>query len=397
MVTAPELQHKVPFLDLAAQYSTLASEMDEAISRVLQDCNFILGREVELFEKEFAAFCGAGYAIGVDCGMSALELALRAYKIGPGDEVITVANSFIASALAISHTGATPVLVDADPQTYTIDVSGIQAAITPRSKAIMPVHLYGQPCDMDPITKIAEQYGLTVIEDACQAHGAKYKGRRAGSLGHAAAFSFYPSKNLGAYGDGGIVVTSDNHVAENVRVLRNYGQEEKYQHVVPGYNRRLDTLQAAVLRIKLCHLDGWNEARRRHAKLYQRLLAGTDVVTPIEASYAEPVWHLYVIRAAQRNALAKHLATLGITSGMHYPIPIHLQPAYRDLGYKKGDFPVTEEYAQRILSIPMYPELAECAVRYVAESIQKFVSTMPCGSIQTQTFCNAIGGTGTLQ
>jgi len=396
MVTARTLPHKVPFLDLAAQYSVLASEIDEAISRVLRESSFILGREVEIFEKEFAAFCGVEYAVGVDCGMSALELALRAYEIGHGDEVVTVANSFIASALAISHTGATPVLVDVDRQTYTIDASGIHAAITPRTKAIMPVHLYGHPCDMDPVRKIAEQYGLIVIEDACQAHGARYQGKRAGSLGHAAAFSFYPSKNLGAYGDGGIVVTSDRHVAERVQILRNYGQREKYQHVVPGYNRRLDTLQAAVLRIKLCHLDTWNDARRRHAKLYHRLLAGSEVVTPTEASYADPVWHLYVIRAAHRDALAKHLSNLGIASGMHYPIPIHLQPAYRNLGYKKGDFPVSEQYAEQILSLPLYPELAPSDVEYVAENIQNFIPTMPGGSIQAETLSNAVDGTGNL-
>ena len=249
---------------------------------------------------------------------------------------------------------------------------------------------------MDPVRKIAEQYGLIVIEDACQAHGARYQGKRAGSLGHAAAFSFYPSKNLGAYGDGGIVVTSDRHVAERVQILRNYGQREKYQHVMPGYNRRLDTLQAAVLRIKLCHLDTWNDARRRHAKLYHRLLAGSEVVTPTEASYADPVWHLYVIRAAHRDALAKHLSNLGIASGMHYPIPIHLQPAYRNLGYKKGDFPVSEQYAEQILSLPLYPELAPSDVEYVAENIQNFIPTMPGGSIQAETLSNAVDGTGNL-
>ncbi len=393
MLTLP---HKVPFVDLAAQYSALASEIDEAISRVLREPNFILGREVELFEKEFAAFCGAEYAVGVDCGMSALELALRAYKIGCGDEVLTPANSFIASALAISHTGATPVLVDVDRLTYTIDVPGIQAAITPRTKAIMPVHLYGHPCDMDPIMKIAEQYGLIVIEDACQAHGAKYKGKRVGSLGHAAAFSFYPSKNLGAYGDGGIVVTSDRNVAESVKTLRNYGQREKYQHVVLGYNHRLDTLQAAVLRVKLSRLDTWNGARRHHAALYQRLLAGSEVVTPTEASYADSVWHLYVIRVVHRNALAKHLANLGIASGMHYPIPIHLQPAYQDLGYTRGDFPITEQHAEHIMSLPMYPELDPCSIEYVAETIQNFVPNTSDGHIRVESLSNVADGTGSL-
>src|SRR5256712_8080119 len=293
MVTMRTLPHKVPFVDLAAQYSTLASEIDGAISRVLREPNFILGHEVELFENEFAAFCGAEYAVGVDCGMSALELALRAYKIGCGDEVLTPANSFIASALAISHTGATPVLVDVDRLTYTIDVSGIQAAITPRTKAIMPVHLYGHPCDMDPIMKIAEQYGLIVIEDACQAHGARYKGKRVGSLGHAAAFSFYPAKNLGAYGDGGMVVTNDAKIAQYVEMARNYGQREKYYHAVRGYNHRLDTLHAAVLRIKLRRLDQRNAVRRDHARLYQHLLQNTGVVLPVITPEVEPVVHLF--------------------------------------------------------------------------------------------------------
>src|SRR6266849_8379034 len=374
MVTMRTLPHKVPFVDLAAQYSALASEIDEAISRVLREPNFILGREVELFEKEFAAFCGAEYAVGVDCGMSALELALRAYRIGCGDEVLTPANSFIASALAISHTGATPVLVDVDRLTYTIDVSGIQAAITPRTKAIMPVHLYGHPCDMDPIRQIAEQYGLIVIEDACQAHGARYKGKRAGSLGHAAAFSFYPSKNLGAYGDGGIVVTNDADIAKRLEMLRNYGQKEKYQHLTQGFNRRLDTLQAAVLRVKLKYLEKWNAARRWQAELYHRLLAGTELVLPSEAVGAQSVWHLYVIRTEHRDTLREHLASRGIAAGIHYPVPIHLQPAYKNLGYKRGDFPVTEQYAQRILSLPMYAELTPELIEYVAKSILSFLS-----------------------
>ena len=395
MVATRKLPHKIPFVDLAAQYSTLGSEIDEAISRVLREPSFILGHEVELFEKEFAAFCGAEYAIGVDCGMSALELALRAYKIGGGDEVITAANSFIASALAISHTGATPVLLDVDRLTYTMDVPGLQAAITPRTKAIMPVHLYGHPCDMHPIMEIAQQFGLIVIEDACQAHGAKYKGKRVGSLGHAAAFSFYPSKNLGAYGDGGIVVTSDKDVADTVKTLRNYGQREKYQHVVLGYNHRLDTLQAAVLRVKLNRLDAWNGTRRHHADLYQRLLAGSEVVTPTEASYADSVWHLYVIRVPRRNALARHLANLGIASGMHYPIPIHLQPAYRDLGYAKGDFPITEQYAEHILSLPMYPELDPSSIEYVAETIQLFAPNTS-GHIRVESLPNVVAGTGSL-
>jgi dTDP-4-amino-4,6-dideoxygalactose transaminase len=365
---------QVPFVDLAAQYSTIADEINETTSRIIQKADFILGREVRLFEEEFAAFSEARYAVGVDSGTSALELALRAYDIGPGNEVITAANSFIASALAISHAGATPVLVDVDPFTHTIDVTGIERAITSRTKAIIPVHLYGHPAHMDPIRQIAEQHGLIVIEDACQAHGARYKGRRAGSLGHAAAFSFYPGKNLGAYGDGGMVVTNDADIRKRLEMLRNYGQEEKYHHLTQGFNRRLDTLQAAVLRVKLKYLEKWNAARRWQAELYHRLLAGTALVLPSEAVGAQSVWHLYVIRTEHRDKLREYLASRGIAAGIHYPVPIHLQPAYKNLGYKRGSFPVTEQYAQRILSLPMYAELTPELIEYVSKSILTFLS-----------------------
>jgi len=365
---------QVPFVDLAAQYSAIADEINETTSRVIRKADFILGQEVRLFEEEFAAFSEARYAVGVDSGTSALELALRAYDIGPGDEVITAANSFIASALAISHAGATPVLVDVDPFTHTIDVTGIERAITSRTKAILPVHLYGHPAHMDPIRQLAEQHGLIVIEDACQAHGARYKGRRAGSLGHAAAFSFYPGKNLGAYGDGGMVVTNDADIRKRLEMLRNYGQEEKYHHLTQGFNRRLDTLQAAVLRVKLKYLEKWNAARRWQAELYHRLLAGTELVLPSEAVGAQSVWHLYVIRTEHRDRLKEYLASRGIAAGIHYPVPIHLQPAYRNLGYKRGNFPVTEQYAQRILSLPMYAELTPELIEYVSKSILTFLS-----------------------
>jgi dTDP-4-amino-4,6-dideoxygalactose transaminase len=367
-------QPQVPFVDLGAQYRTIAAEIDDAVSKVIRETDFILGREVRLFEEEFARFCEAQYAIGVDSGTSALELALRAYDIGPGDEVITVANSFIASALAISHAGATPVLVDVDPETYTMDVSAVEKAITPRTKAIIPVHLYGQPADMDPILQLAQRHQLVVVEDACQAHGARYKGKRVGSLGHAAAFSFYPGKNLGGYGDGGAVVTNDRDTAKRLEMLRNYGQQEKYRHMFRGYNRRLDTLQAAVLRVKLKYLEKWNAARRQNANRYRLLLEKSEVITPNEASYAESVWHLYVIRVNQRDALRDYLASRGISCGIHYPIAIHLQPAYRDLGYKKGDFPVTEDYAQRIISLPMYAELTPELMRFVAQGALEFTS-----------------------
>jgi len=367
-------QSQVPFVDLASQYRSIAAEIDEAVSRVIRETDFILGREVGRFEEEFASFCEAKWAVGVDSGTSALELALRAYEIGPGDEVITAANSFIASALAISHAGATPVLVDVDADTYTIEVAAIERAITSRTKAIIPVHLYGHPADMEPIMRLAQRHGLVVIEDACQAHGARYKGKRAGSLGHAAAFSFYPGKNLGAYGDGGAVVTSDDAIAKRLGMLRNYGQREKYQHMFRGYNRRLDTLQAAVLRIKLTHLEEWNDARRQHAKTYCRLLGQTGIGVPRAAAHSESVWHLYVIQTDQRDAVKEYLASHGIGVGIHYPIPIHLQPAYRDLGYRPGDFPVTEECARRILSLPMYAELTPEIVNRVAETTNEFAA-----------------------
>ena len=376
-------QSQVPFVDLAAQYCSISAEINEAISKVIRETDFILGREVCLFEEEFAAFCQTKFAVGVDSGTSALELALRAYEIGPGDEVITAANSFIASALAISHAGATPVLVDVETDTYTIDAAAIERAITSRTKAIIPVHLYGHPADMDPIVHLAQRHGLVVIEDACQAHGARYKGKRAGSLGHAAAFSFYPGKNLGAYGDAGVVVTSDDAVAKRLGMLRNYGQKEKYQHMFRGYNRRLDTLQAAVLRIKLKHLEEWNDARRQHAKNYGRLLGQTGIAVPRAAAHSESVWHLYVIQIDQRDALKEHLASRGIGVGIHYPVPIHLQPAYRDLGYRQGDFPVTEKCARRILSLPMYAELTSEIVNRVAETASEFVATS-----QTQLLCS---------
>jgi len=363
---------QVPFVDLAAQYAGIAQEIDAAVSKVIRETDFILGREVRLFEEEFARFCEAQYAIGVDSGTSALELALRAYDIGPGDEVITAANSFIASALAISHAGATPVLVDIDPDTYTVDVAEIEKAITPRTKAIIPVHLYGQPADMDAIMNLARPHNLVVIEDACQAHGARYKGKRTGSLGHAAAFSFYPGKNLGAYGDGGAVVTSDPNAAKKLEMLRNYGQQEKYHHMFRGYNRRLDTLQAAVLRIKLKHLEKWNAARRQHAERYRLLLQKSQIITPNEAAYAESVWHLYVVRVSQRDSLKEHLAKHGISCGIHYPVPIHFQAAYCDLGHKKGAFPVTEDYAQRIVSLPMYAELTPELIARVANAASEF-------------------------
>lgn len=365
---------KVPFVDLAAQHSAIGDELREALSAVIARGDFVLGRDVGAFEEEFAAFCGVPYAIGLDSGTSALELILRAYNIGPGDEVITAANTFIATTFAISYTGATPILVDIDPDTCNIDPARIEAAITGRTRAIMPVYLYGQPADMGPILDVARRYGLLVIEDACQAHGALYRGRRAGSLGHAAAFSFYPAKNLGALGDGGMAVTKDPEIAHSIRMLRDYGQRAKYQHVMLGYNRRLDTLQAAVLRVKLRYLDAWNEARRSHAGRYNELLAQVPhVALPGVLDGATPVYHLYVIRADRRDALRAALQEKGIATGIHYPIPIHLQEAYRDLGYPAGSFPITERYAGQVLSLPMYAELPSAAIGAVAACIREFV------------------------
>jgi dTDP-4-amino-4,6-dideoxygalactose transaminase len=360
----------VPFVDLAAQYVGIADAVQDAINRVLRDGDFILGRDVRGFEEEFAAYCGVGWGVGVDSGTSALELALRACGVGAGDEVIIPANTFIATALAVSCAGATPKLVDVDSLTYNIDVGRLRGAISERTKAIIPVHLYGQPADMDPIMEIARERGLVVVEDACQAHGAYYKGRRVGSMGRAAAFSFYPGKNLGAYGDGGMVVTNDAGVAESVQMLRNYGQKEKYHHLSIGFNRRLDTLQAAVLRVKLPHLDEWNAARRGHAEHYRRLLANAGLGIPTAAADVEHVWHLFVIESENRDELQRHLASSGVSAGIHYPVPLHLQPAYRHLGYHPGDFPVTERASRRILSLPMYAELPPASIEYAADTLR---------------------------
>lgn len=368
MQMLPERQI-IPLLDLAAQYASIKQEVVDAMDRVVQSSDFILGAELDLFETEFAAFCEAKHCIGVDSGLSALELVLRAWGIGPGDEVITAANTFIATALAISSTGATPVLVDVDPRSCNIDPEAVQAAITSRTRAIIPVHLYGLPAEMDTINEIAAEYGLAVLEDACQAHGARYKGKRAGSLGHAAAFSFYPGKNLGAYGDGGAIVTNDPALAGQLRSMRNYGQKAKYVHLNKGFNRRLDTLQAAILRVKLRYLDGWNAMRDRHARSYHDLLAASSVSLPHRFERVQSSWHLYVVRSPFREKMKAHLSTQGIAAGLHYPTPIHLQAAYADAGYRKGDFPVTERLSEEILSLPMYAELDRDSLERVADAV----------------------------
>jgi dTDP-4-amino-4,6-dideoxygalactose transaminase len=363
---------KIPFVDLKAQYRAIRREIDAAMARVIERTDFILGEDVQLFEQEFAAYCRADHCIGVASGTEALHLALRACGIGAGDEVITCAHTFIATALAISQCGAKPVLVDCDPEFYTIDVAKIETAITSRTRAILPVHLYGQPADMDPIRELARTHRLAVIEDACQAHGAEYKGHRCGTLGDIAAFSFYPGKNLGAYGDGGAVVTNRQDLAERVTLLRNYGQRVKYEHLLQGYNSRLDTLQAAILRAKLRHLDAWNDARRRAAARYDALLANSPVATPKVAAYTKHVFHLYVVRTDGRARLQSAFDANGIAHGIHYPIPVHLQPAFGELGLGPGSFPVAERIAGEILSLPMFPEIrpeqiervaAVCAIR----------------------------------
>jgi dTDP-4-amino-4,6-dideoxygalactose transaminase/acetyltransferase-like isoleucine patch superfamily enzyme len=347
----------VPFVDLKAQYQSIKADIQQALNRVLDSSAFILGEEVAAFEQEFAAYCGARYGLAVNSGTSALHLALLAAGIGPGDEVITVPFTFVATAAAILYVGARPIFVDIDPRSFTMDVNQIEAAITPHAKAILPVHLYGQPADMDPILEIARRHGLVVIEDAAQAHGAEYKGRRVGSLGDLGCFSFYPAKNLGAYGEGGIVVTNNPEYDRTIRMQRDWGQERKYHHTLKGYNYRMDAVQGAILQVKLRHLEMWTEARRRHAARYDNLLDGSRVQTPMAMPFSRHIYHIYAVRTPQRDALQQALQRHGIQTGIHYPIPVHLQPAYADLGYKAGEFPHSERAAQEVLSLPLFPEL----------------------------------------
>ena len=351
----------IPLVDLKAQYDSIKNEIDEAIQNVLNNTSFIMGEELKKFEEEFSKFCDVKYAIGVANGSDALILALRACGIGEGDEVITVPHTFISTTEAITHVGGKIIFVDIDSKTYTIDVSKIEEKINDRTKAIIPVHLYGQPADMDPIIRIAKKYNLKIIEDAAQAHGAEYKGKKVGSIGDVACFSFYPGKNLGAYGDAGMVVTNNEEIAEKIKLLRNHGRIiKKYEHEVEGYSSRLDNLQAAILMVKLRYLNKWNDMRRRNAKKYNELLNNIgEIIIPYEADYAKHVYHLYVIRTEGRDKLREELKQKGVATGIHYPIPLHLQPAYSYLGYNKGDFPISEECSQKILSLPMYAELSK--------------------------------------
>ncbi len=360
---------KIPLIDLHAQYLRIQSEVDIALHRVVTSASFIGGEEVHQFETEFAAYCESKACVGVANGTDALYLVLRALGIGLGDEVVTVAHTFIATAEAISLTGAKPVFVDIRKETLLMDPEALEVAITPRTRAIIPVHLYGQPCEMDHILDVARRHSLKVIEDAAQAHGARWRGRRVGSLGDVACFSFYPGKNLGAYGDGGAVVSQDEELIRCIRMLANHGRKEKYIHEVIGVNSRLDALQAAILRVKLRHLDEWNLARRRHAAQYINALKGGGVGLPQVHSAAEPVWHLFVVCAKNRDTLRARLLSANINTGVHYPIPLHRQRAYEHLGYKPGSLPNSEKAAEEVLSLPLYPELDDETIGRVVQEI----------------------------
>ncbi|MFT7512961.1 MAG: dTDP-4-amino-4,6-dideoxygalactose transaminase [Candidatus Omnitrophota bacterium] len=362
----------VPFIDLKAQANAIRSDLDPMLDAVMQSCGFILGQPVTDFEQAFSAYSECAHGIGCASGLDALKLALRAFGVGPGDEVITAANTFIATTLAVSSIGAIPVLVDMDGY-FNLDVNQLEAAITPKTKVIIPVHLYGQTADMDPINAIAAKHGIHVIEDASQAHGARYKGKRAGAMSGIAAFSMYPGKNLGAFGDAGVMTTRDDTLAEQLRVLRNYGSDRKYYHQILGENSRLDSMQAAVVLCKLKHLDDWNTLRRAAAAKYSERLAGVgDLVTPKTADFAEHVFHLYVVRTGLRDALMTHLQSNDIGCIIHYPVPIHKQEAYADMGWKIGDFPETEKGADEICSLPIFPHISDDQIDYVCETIRGF-------------------------
>lgn len=365
---------RVPFVDLSAAYSITREEVDEAYAHVMENGNLILGEEVRKFESEFASYCGAAECVGVGSGLEALHLSLVAAGIGPGDEVIVPANTFIGTWLAVTHAGAIPVPVDADPVTYNLDTTLLDEAVTPRTKAIMPVDLYGQPADAGAVAAVAERHSLLVIQDAAQSHGAYYRGRKTGSYSNMTCFSFYPIKNLGAAGDGGAIVTQESTIAEKLRILRNYGSREKYMHDVAGYNSRLDELQAAILRTRLRHLDQWNERRNSIAARYTKNLgdSGTirsELVLPVVAEGTRSAWHLYVVQVQDRDRIRASLAAKGVETMIHYPVPPHLQAAYAHLGYGKGAFPVTESLSGRVLSLPVYPQMTDEMVDYVSDGL----------------------------
>ncbi|MBB3138715.1 dTDP-4-amino-4,6-dideoxygalactose transaminase [Rhizobium pisi] len=361
----------IPFLDLKAQYQSIKSEIDAAVLGVLASGQYVLGEEVIRLEQEFADYCNVKHAIAVNTGTSALHLSLLAAGVGPGDEVITVPFTFVATVSAICYAGARPVFVDVEPVTLTMDPAQLEAKISPRTKAIVPVHLYGQMAEMDTIKAIADHHRIPVIEDACQAHGAQYKGSRAGSIGTSGCFSFYPGKNLGACGEGGIVVTNSDEQAKTMRMLRDWGQEQRYHHLLKGFNYRMDAIQGAILRVKLRHLEAWTEARRAHSRRYSSLLGGSaNLTTPVEKADRRHVYHVYAIRSRDRDELQRVLSAEGIQSGLHYPIPVHLQKAHADLGYQTGDFPISEAAAREVLSLPIYPEMPVWHVDQVAAALE---------------------------
>ena len=366
----------VPFLDLKAQFRAIGPELPAAVSRVLESGSYVLGQTVEAFEQEFAAYCGTRHAVAVNSGTSALHLALLAAGIGAEDEVVTVPMTFVATVAAILYAGATPRFVDVEPDTLTMDAAALQGAITPRTKAIIPVHLHGRMAEMDRILEVARARGLIVIEDAAQAHGAEYGGRRAGSLGDLGCFSFYPGKNLGACGEGGAVVTDSPDMAQKMRILRDWGQAERYHHVLRGFNYRMDSIQGAVLAVKLRHLENWTEARRRVALHYDALLADTAVGRPAAAEGREHVWHVYAVRTRERDRVRQRLGECGIATGIHYPIPVHMQPAYADLGYGPGSFPISESFAAETLSLPLFPELTRGQIELVCGTLGEI-----CGAV----------------
>ena len=362
---------EVPFLDVGSAYKELQVELDFAVQRVLGSGWYVGGAEVEGFEREFSEYCGAGHCTGVGNGLDALHLALRALEIGPGDEVIVASNTFIATFLAVTMVGATPVPVEPDSHTFNLDPRRVGASITARTKAILPTHLYGQPADLDPIHDIAGKHGLLVVEDAAQAHGARYKGRRIGAHSHAVCWSFYPAKNLGALGDAGAVTTTDPEIARRVRVLGNYGSSKRYVNEVRGVNSRLDPISAAALRVKLKYLDQWNARRSQIARIYRAELEGAEIILPHVPDWAEPAWHLYVIQSANRDRLQQYLGERGIQTLIHYPIPPHLQDAYKDLECPAGSFPIAEQLAKQILSLPMSPHLSGESARAVARAVRE--------------------------
>jgi len=366
---------EIPVVDLIGQYRSIESEINSAVERVLARGNFILGEETSAFEKEFSAYCGVAHGVGVASGTDALFLALRTCNIGAGHEVITTAHTAVATVAAIELTGARPILVDVDPQTFLIDPQRIEDRITPKTRAILPVHLYGYPADLDPILEIADRRGIAVVEDGAQAHGAVYRGRKVGGWGRVAAFSFYPTKNLGAVGDAGMIVTNDPQLAEKALLFRQYGWKKRYVSEIGGINSRLDEIQAAILRVKLTRLDAWNLRRQAIAERYNELLGECGLMLPLHPRKGQHVFHQYVIRSRQRDDLRLYLAERSIQTAIHYPVPIHLQPAYKGLGYRVGDFPATEELTGEILSLPIYPELPDSSVEAICRSIQEFQSS----------------------